>query len=181
MSEGGEGGRTAWKALSSFARSLSPSGLGIVDDREKIRQLFIAELIQGGLHVKGYRAPIKPTSKPEAVPAHCWNFLFIDIPSNKAAGGGLEYHDLRFYEAAPDSKASKSAKSTMKVRADCLDWLIEEMKTPKKRYKTDYEADALNDRFPGLKERQFRELWRDAMNAPTTDSSWKKRGSLPSG
>jgi len=173
MSKGGEGGRTAWKALGGF--SGSPTKYP-----KKVQQ-FMDDLIEGVWYVEGYRAPIAPASKPEAVPAHCWDFLEIDIRSNRAAGGGLEYHVLDFYEPAPsDPEASKPAKSTMKVRADCRDWLVDLLRKPKDRLKRDFMADAMDGRFAGLTERQFRNAWGEATKAPTTHNSFHKSGPVGS-
>ena len=62
MSKGGEGGRTAWKALGGFS--------GRPTEYPKKVQQFMDDLIEGVWYVEGYRAPIAPASKPEAVPAH---------------------------------------------------------------------------------------------------------------
>ena len=179
MSKGGERGYRYWEAMKLISGAPFPGGLSPWNDGSEDGALR-HRLVNGDWHATGrrVRGQGKDPAKREVIPTDLWEVLRIDPDNDTAAGGGLEFVGTRFHPGAPPQPP---AKSTVKGRADCLDWLIEEFKTPKKRYKTDYEADALNGRFPGLKERQFRELWRDAMNAPTTDSSWKKRGSLPGG
>ena len=62
------------------------------------------------------------------------------------------------------------------AETQCRKWLFEEMKAPKSKKKTDYEAEALNERFEGLAGIAFLRAWAAALKEPTTHPSWRKRG-----
>ena len=154
MSKGGEGGRTAWKALGGFS--------GRPTEYPKKVQQFMDDLIEGVWYVEGYRAPIAPVSKPEAVPAHCWDFLEIDFRSNRAAGGGLEYHVLAFYKPSPsDSKASKRKT----LRTDTASEYAERVKISRQQHghPPTVEEDEAWRKSEGIPRERMRELRRNTL------------------
>ncbi len=62
----------------------------------------------------------------------------------------------------------------------CCEWLIEEMKPPKKLiYKDGFKDDAL-DRLEGLSEKSFNRAWAVAVKEQTTHPSWRKSGPIVS-
>lgn len=53
------------------------------------------------LWATGRRVPVDPNRPPELLSTDMWRYLDLDIEGNQAAGGGLEYVDLRIYDAEP--------------------------------------------------------------------------------
>ncbi len=120
------------------------------------------KLIAGVWYVEGYRPPIKPTSKPESVPAHCWNFLIIDFALNKAAGGGLEYHGLAFYKpSSPDPEASKRKT----LRTDTASEYAKRVKTSRQQHghPPTIEQDEVWRESEGIPRERMRDLRRNTL------------------
>ncbi len=182
-------GLTAWKALDLLypeqprdpeVRSDAQLFAGGVtwidaeyDRREGFEDLseFEGLLEDGTWYATGYRSG---SDERERIPADLWTVLSISPDGDSALGNDLEYSGLRFCETKAKPISSNKAKQ------DCLKWLTEELKGERLRKKTEYEADALDGRFPGLSQRSFRKAWEDAWKLPTTHKSWHKRGPIKS-
>lgn len=55
------------------------------------------------LWATGRKVPVDPSKPREPIPTDMWEFLVLDIEGKRAAGEGLEYCDLRFFNAEPQA------------------------------------------------------------------------------
>jgi hypothetical protein len=166
-----ENGLTARAALERF-----PGGISYYDGRlgrEVCGQAesLIDRLRDGSWRATGFLAPVSPQPRRENVPARCWEFLRLDIRTDTAAGGGLEYVGLRFHESEPAPRLTAPAEER------CREWLVETMQAPKTKTRDQLLAGA---GIEGLSDKAFLRAWADATKLPTTHPSWRKPGPVRS-
>ena len=77
-------------------------------------------------YATGYRVP---AAEREKIPPDHWSFLHIHPPSDIAAGGGLEFHGLRFFEVKVEPKQTIAAETA------CYEWLKQLMKAERQKTK----------------------------------------------
>lgn len=61
------------------------------------------------LWATGRRVPLDPSKSREPIPTDMWSNLHLDIKGEGAAGKGLEYCDLRFFDADPAQAVASTA------------------------------------------------------------------------
>jgi hypothetical protein len=67
------------------------------------------------LWATGRRVPLDPSGSRELIPTDIWSNLHLDIEGEGAAGKGLEYCDLRIYDADPAQAVSEDAQDAVAI------------------------------------------------------------------
>ena len=156
------------------------------------------------LWATGRRVPVDPNRPPELLSTDMWRYLDLDIEGNQAAGGGLEYVDLRIYDAEPQAddatppgdqlqRAAEPHESSIAApggraeataaRADCTvaaetrckNWLIEMMSKGVPPDHTKSEYRADAKKRFSVGARAFDRAWQNACTE-TGNIAWSKPG-----
>ncbi len=72
------------------------------------------------LRATGRKVPVDPSKPREPIPTDMWEFLVLDIEGNRAAGEGLEYADLRFFDADPAQAVSEGAQDAVALALEMV-------------------------------------------------------------
>ncbi len=141
---------------------------------QKLGTVLLLDVIADGMwHAKGHRRAVDGNKQAEYIPTPWGDLAFFD-DDNTVVVGGIEYHDVLYYEGR-----HKPVVSTASAKTRCFEWLVEELKAKRTKRKVDYqdEADAEREkggRFEGLSKRSFLLAWEAARKEPDTHESWKK-------
>ncbi len=109
-------GLRTWEALKLVTGFGFPGGVGYYDseDPQAHTRPLTDRAANGDYHATGYRVSHdgKRPSGTNVVPPEDWRILILDPNTDSAAGGGIEYVGLRWYNCPPPKAAENPVLTT---------------------------------------------------------------------
>ena len=155
MSKHENNGMTAREALARLGVALDGEGVTWVDllyDMTLQRPL-LDRLVDGTWYATGTKVPITPKSRAARIPSHLWDndVLGINLHSNTASGGGLEYEGLCIYafkDPGDIRRQHRPAVGRDRLR-DFMKKRIDGLRAAGKRSNARQDEDAAREHFEG--------------------------------